>query len=129
MSDYEVQTVEEYQQRIDITDRIWAHYDHAREKLPYFCDRILYDGWTRMDLALKLEYDRKRLHNAVNTGTVSMPHVMSCETSEALMDLANNNTSAAVEKLYDAIAVLLRTIDVLEGRQPLGKPKEGGKNV
>ena len=93
---------------------ILKHYAHAKEKHPYFCDRILYDGWTRMDLAFKLKYGRKRLCNAVNTGTVSMPHVMSCEMSEALIELANNNTSAAVEELYDCVSVLLRTIDVLE---------------
>ena len=109
------------------TRKILEHYDHAREKHPYFCDRILYDGWTRMDLALKLEYDRKRLHDAVNTGTSSMPHIMSCEMSEALIEIANNNTPAAVEELYDAIAVLLRTIDVLEGRQKLGKPETKGE--
>ena len=107
---------------------ILKHYAHAKEKHPYFCDSILYNGWTRMDLALKLEYDRRRLHNAVNKGTVSMPYVMSCEMSEALIELANNNTSAAVEEIYDAIAVLLRTIDVLKGWQKLGKPETKGDN-
>lgn len=33
----------------------------------------------------------------------------------------------AVEECYDAIAVLLRTIDVLEGRQKLGKPEMKGE--
>ena len=33
-------------------------------------------------------------------------------------------TAAAVEELYDVIAVLLRTIDVIEGRYKLGKPEE-----
>ena len=31
----------------------------------------------------------------------------------------------AVEECYDAIAVLLRVIDVLEGRQELGRPERG----
>lgn len=30
----------------------------------------------------------------------------------------------AINEAYDVIAVLLRVIDVLEHRQPLGKPKE-----
>ena len=31
------------------------------------------------------------------------------------------------EECYDAIAVLLRVVDVIEGRQALGKPQEGEK--
>ena len=34
----------------------------------------------------------------------------------------SEEAAAAVEECYDAIAVLLRVIDVLEGRQPLGRP-------
>ena len=34
------------------------------------------------------------------------------------------NAERAVDEAYDAIAVLLRIIDVLEGRQKLGKPEE-----
>jgi hypothetical protein len=35
--------------------------------------------------------------------------------------------AAAVEECYDAIAVLLCVVDVLEGRQALGNPaKKGG---
>lgn len=35
--------------------------------------------------------------------------------------------AAAVEECYDTIAVLLRMVDVLEGRQKLGKPNKGAK--
>ena len=42
---------------------------------------------------------------------------------ETLEALANGDKAHAVEELYDMIAVCLRTIDVLEGRQKLGKPK------
>lgn len=41
--------------------------------------------------------------------------------------IANGNTAHAVEECYDAISVLLRTIDVLEGRQKLGKPETKGE--
>ena len=37
----------------------------------------------------------------------------------------NGGEARAVEELYDCISVLLRTVDVLEGRQALGKPKGG----
>lgn len=35
------------------------------------------------------------------------------------------HTKLAVDECYDCVAVMLRMIDVLEGRQPLGKPSEG----
>jgi len=43
---------------------------------------------------------------------------------EATEALANGDKAQAVEELYDCISVLLRTVDVLEGRQKLGRPKE-----
>ena len=50
-----------------------------------------------------------------------------CEVWEATEALANGDKAQAVEELYDCISVLLRTVDVLEGRQALGKPKGGAK--
>ena len=47
-----------------------------------------------------------------------------CEVREAYEALYNGDKSQAVEELYDCAAVLLRAIDVLEGRQALGKPEE-----
>jgi hypothetical protein len=38
--------------------------------------------------------------------------------------IANGDTDAAIEEAYDAIAVLLRVIDVLEGHQELGSPNK-----
>lgn len=42
--------------------------------------------------------------------------------------LANGDKAQAVEELYDVIAVLLRTVYALEGRQKLGRPKVGANN-
>lgn len=41
--------------------------------------------------------------------------------------VANGDKAQAVEELYDCISVLLRTVDVLEGRQALGRPKGGAE--
>ena len=120
------------QRRTDITDRIWSHYDHAREKHPYFCDSLLpkeYRSAKQLRGTIKSNLARSRhrikvgglLHNLM------WNEIADCEVWEATEAIANNNTSAAVDELYDCIAVLLRTIDVLEGRQKLGKPETKGE--
>lgn len=107
-----------------VVGAIERHYKKAREKHPYFCDTLLYQKWSRDDLVTKLNVDRLNLLEAVHTGTVSMPHVLCCEVSEMALDIYDQKPHA-VEECYDCIAVLLRVIDVLQGRQALGKPKEG----
>lgn len=131
MADIEVQTVEEFQRRTDITDRIWAHYAHAREKHPYFCDSLLPDYLLRDNIreriARNLSFARRRIKVGVHDHNLMWNGIADCEVWEATEAMFNGDNAAAVEKLYDAIAVLLRTIDVLEGRQELGKPKGGAK--
>lgn len=127
MADIEVQTVEEFQRRNDITERIWAHYDHAKKKHPYFCDLIKSDELPFDFVGWKLEGSRKLLAHAKAAGVVRWDKLLDCEKYEAMAEIHRGNNAAAVEELYDAIAVLLRTIDVLEGRQGLGKPKGGEK--
>lgn len=106
------------------SDRICKHYAHAKEKHPYFCDRItcLSDAGSdthldicRATLAAEIEAE------AVETGTL-----LDCEFYGAMQAYTHGDTAHAVEECYDAIAVLLRTIDVLEGRQKLGKPETKG---
>ena len=45
------------------------------------------------------------------------------EKFEAIEAIANGDTVNAVEECFDAIAVLLRVIDVLEGRQKIDNPE------
>ena len=107
--------------------KIIEHYNHAREKHPYFCDLMCHDK-TRFDSAGFMLGDcRQRLESAANMGVLCWDDVLDCEKYEALVEIGNGEYSAAIEELYDCIAVLLRVIDVLEGRQQLGKPKEGTK--
>lgn len=74
-------------------DRIKEHYDRIRGKSLSACgEKVTLGGW----------YDR-----------------LNCEVFHAL---AYGDKAQAVEELYDCIAVCLRTIDLIEGRQPLGKP-------
>ena len=122
----------EIKRRTDCMERVWAHYDHAREKHPHFCDRLLPDwpiGVIKSHVAENLEYARSRIKAGVRDHNLMWNELANCEVWEATEAIANGDTAHAVEECYDAIAVLLRVIDVLEGRQPLGRPgdKEGVK--
>ncbi len=116
--------------------RIERHYKHAREKHPYFCDIMLpsFDFSPRKQkeaYTCALKSCRDGIVADIHNNTLSWDTLLECETWEVLDALINGDTAHAVEECYDAIAILLRTIDVLEGRQKLGKPegaksKEGG---
>lgn len=138
MTDIEVQTLEEFQQRIDITDRIWAHYDHAKEKHPHFCDAIApvdldeeRRKGTLTDYQENTSYSLATVRDNVacdtRNGRLTWELLLLCKSWEISEGIANGDTARAVEGCYNAISVLLRTIDVLEGRQGLGKPKGGEK--
>lgn len=102
---------------------ILKHYAHAKEKHPYFCD------WpTIHPLSIHLDRMRAHLSEQVSCGDVDSYAILECELAEAQDALNERDTAHAVEECYDAIAVLLRTIDVLKGRQKLGKPETKGDN-
>ena len=103
--------------------RIREHYDHARKKHPYFCDIItcLRSADTHLSIC------RKILAAELEAEVVDAGVLLDCEFYEAMQAYANGDTARAVEECYDAITVLLRTIDVLEGRQKLGKPETEGE--
>jgi hypothetical protein len=113
------------------TYRIARHYAHAREKHPYFCDRIApvdLDKEDKEGLADYRESVKRHLSDIrsdievlIKKGDLNWDNLALCELWEVDEAIANGDTAAAVEELYDACAVLLRTIDVLEGRQTLGK--------
>lgn len=107
--------------------RICKHYAHAIEKHPYFCDIIKtvavpfdFAGWC-------LEDCRERLIHARDANVLKWDDLLDCKKYEAMAEINHENTARAVEECYDAISVLLRTIDVLEGRQKLGKPQPKGE--
>ena len=114
-------------------DRIRQHYDHAREKHPYFCDRIApvdLDKEDKEGLADYREAVKRRLSDMrsdieelTKNGELDWGGLVICELWEVDEAIADGDTAHAVEELYDCVAVLLRTIDVLEGRQQLGKPQ------
>lgn len=107
--------------------KIAEHYCHAKRKHPYFADRLFIDDndakWEKMDLASV----RMILNIELEQGKVYAETLANCEVAEVCDAIARGDKAAAVEECYDAIAVLLRMVDVLEGRQKLGKPKDEGE--
>ena len=114
-------------------DRVRAHYKHAIEKHPYFCDTMLpfFDGFSlqnqKQAYACALKSSRDSIVADISDGTLSWDKLLDCEMWEALDALISGDKAHAVEELYDCVAVILRTIDVLEGRQKLGKPETKGE--
>ena len=112
---------------------IERHYLHAKEKHPYFSD-ALFASQLKYCL-LEKDEERKFLCECLREarannlgdaydGNVLWSNLLDEEKWEVLLALIDGDTAAAVEECYDAIAVLLRVIDVLEGRQKLGRPEE-----
>ena len=103
-------------------DPILRHYNDAREKHPYFCDKITnFDSSEKV--GLRLDECRSEIRYTALNGTVVPRVLLNCEWLEAIEAYLRGNKAQAVEELYDCIAVCLRTIDVIEGRQKLGKPQ------
>lgn len=101
--------------------RITDHYLSAREKHPYFCDIITCLSESGADTHLSIY--RATLAAEIEAEAVETGTLLDCEFYEAIQAYTHGNITNAVEGLYDCIAVCLRAIDVLEGRQKLGKPQ------
>ena len=109
-------------------DRLSAHYRKAIEKHPYFCDLLAPDDWSVEETKKFTESIRKCIDAEIEVSRVSLSNLLFCEVSEMYEAYIGGDTAAAVEECYDAIAVLIRAIDVLEGRQKLGKPETKGNS-
>lgn len=108
-------------------EKIREHYEHAKEKHPYFCDMIT--CLSKDGANTHLDIYRAILAAELKVNAVEADMLLLCEYHEAIQAYMKGDAAAAVEECYDTIAVLLRVVDVLEGRQALGNPakKEGAK--
>ena len=111
---------------------ILMHYNHAKEKHPYFCDNLNDTIWNTVEPKLllvkrSLKTMRKRLKVGSHDGNLSWYEILECEALEALEAILLDDKPSAIEELYDCVAVCLRTIDVLKGWQKLGKPETKGE--
>ena len=108
----------------EVVLRIVEHYCHARAKHPYFADLMFLDENNSEEAKANLGTVRMILRMELKKGEVYAETILNCEVAEICDAIARGNNDHAVDECYDAIAVLLRMVDVLKGRQKLGKPNE-----
>lgn len=115
-----------------VVGAIERHYKHVKDKHPYFCDRILpekSEELTELDSLREVQSSlsaiRRAISDGAENGQLAAFTVAQCEMLEFVESMMTGDTAHAVEECYDTIAVLLRVVDVLQGRQALGRPKEG----
>lgn len=89
-------------------DKIKAHYEHAVEKHPKFTDKF-YSG-THNYAQLSLAQAREDL----KWGICDTESIITCELLEIYEAYKGGRLADAKEECYDAIAVLLRMIDMIE---------------
>ena len=104
-----------------VVKKISEHYRHARRKHPYFADELFLDGDNALDSARRrLAALRQIIEVEKEDRMVLAETLLECELAEAACAYADGDKAHAVEECYDVIAVLLRIVDVIEGRQALG---------
>lgn len=96
-----------------VLEKIREHYAHAKIKHPHFCDKL--SGYDKPFTKKLLEYHRAGLSAETIQNRIEANRVLLCEFYEIFDAISDGDKAAAVEECYDAIAVLLRIIDVLEG--------------
>lgn len=95
-----------------VIEKIKEHYAHAKRKHPHFCDKL--SGYDKPFTKKLLEYHRAGLSAETIQNRIEANRVLLCEFYEIFDAISDGDKTAAVEECYDAIAVLLRIIDVLE---------------
>lgn len=103
----------------EMWQQIAKHYRKAVDRHPYFADVVarVVDNplWKSY---LEASHDQLKRH--ILAGCVDVEDVIRSEWAEIMEAYTRGDKAAAVEECYDAIAVLLRMVDVFEGRQPFG---------
>ena len=110
--------------RPEVAAKVAEHYEHARREHPYFADGLFLGEKKSLESA-KRRLAVMRMIIGVERGerTVCAETLLECEIAEARFEVVSGDKPHAVEEIYDAIAVLLRMVDVIEGRQALGNPE------
>lgn len=102
-------------------DRCSNSYAYARERHPYLCDALISFG-TLSEMERVLKRAHEEVAREINQSKLLPMALINCKWLRAIKAYQEKDASTAIAELYDAIAVLLRVIDVIEGRQPLGDP-------
>ena len=95
------------------------HFLKAVRKHPRFADALFANP--EVANAEKALADARRwLANLEAHGELDGAMLAMCEIDEAQLASAKGDAAATIGELYDAVAVLMRMIAVVEGRQKLG---------
>lgn len=110
---------------------IKEHYYHAKQKHPDFCDELIPQNLDKDIIKAVIKHElaqvREDIKKTAEKGMLDFSTLLNCEVWEIHEAVANGDTKQAVEECYDSIAILLRVIDALEGRQVLGCEKRNEK--
>ena len=109
--------------------RLSEHYVHAVTKHRCFCDALFDERRWRSDggPGNHLDFARALCKSRKRAGRLDFLDLADCEIAEMFDAYAKGDKAQAVEECYDTIAVLLRAVDVIEGRQAVGKAVKHGK--
>ena len=115
----------------DFSTRARLHYAKAVRKHPRFADALfMLDENDKRKASNALPaaigfLDEARKDNVLDDerGTLMARYLLGCEFREAFVAHLKGDKSACVDELYDAVAVLMRMIAVVEGKQKLGGEK------
>jgi len=92
---------------------------------PYFCDQML-PTQPRDEIrivAVKIRNAaRHRVAKGIEDGNLMWNEILNENVWEATTHMAFGENTEAIDSLYDAMVTIMRTVDVLEGTQALGKP-------
>jgi len=108
--------------RNDMFFSMVSHYHAACVKHPYFAD-----FWTENAHEL-YERDAREKKNAIKRlseiGEVSARLVLYAELAEVFEAITRGDYGQAREEIFDAIAVLMRMVDVIDGAAKFGNPRK-----
>ena len=99
-----------------------SHFLKAVRKHPRFAD-ALFENDVPDDAEYRLKCARNKVSYYERCGWLAGTILAECEITEANVAHLKGDAAACVDELYDAVAVLMRMIAVVEGRQKLGGEK------
>ena len=103
----------------DFAHNAALHYAKALRKHPRFADALFGDD-AADDAQDVLDAMRRELDYLAKNNWLDASALATCEICEAQLANAHGDKAACVDELYDAVAVMMRMIAVVEGKQKLG---------
>lgn len=102
--------------KTETIDRITAHYEHAKRKHPKFVDMLYSGSYHGAKCILDIRRDYLKKLNRTR-GFLDSDDILGCEIAEIYEAYKGGRLADAKEECYDAIAVLLRMIDMIDAEQ------------